>query len=98
MIKPGEVRNPEGNNGRTPITDSLRVILTRPLSDQLDDKPLTVAQEIAMQWAKKARAGLMPAITSLADRVEGKATESVQHSGNLSLSVATGIPRANKAD
>jgi hypothetical protein len=79
--KPGEVRNPEGKNGKTPITDSLKALLSRLETDPLDDEPMTNAQRIALEWAKKAKAGEMPAIISLTERTEGKTPDTIRHEG-----------------
>lgn len=93
-VKPGSVLSPNGSQGaKTPISDSLKVILSRPLDDPLDDVPLTTAQAIALQWARKARAGELEAIKSLTDRVEGKPKEAVDHSGDVHYHVTTGVPK-----
>ena len=93
-VKAGAL-NPEGSNGRTPITDSLRVLLTREDDDELTDTPRNNAQRIALEWAKKAKAGELAAITSLTERVEGKANQPIVHSGKLTLEALVGESMAD---
>lgn len=77
IAKPGEVRNPTGKNGQTPITDAIRVLMTRPDTDKLDDGPINNAQRIALEWAKRAKAGELNAVISLTDRIEGKPPQAI---------------------
>ena len=71
-VKVGSKLNPTGSNGHTPITDAIRVLMSRDEKDPLDDVPMNNAQRIALEWVKKAKAGELPAAISLSDRVEGK--------------------------
>lgn len=81
MIFPGNIANPTGINGTTkskPISDALRILLTRKNDDPLTDKPTTKAQGIALVLIKKAEDGDINAVREITDRVEGKAAQSLE--------------------
>ena len=83
QLLPGNTANPQGHNGKTPVTDALRAFLTRNDKAPDDETPLNNAQRIALEWGKKAKAGELPAITSLVERVEGKTPDTVRHEGKF---------------
>lgn len=77
-ILPGQILNPSGAIKAKPISDAIKAILSRKSSDPLDDKTVTHVQEIALALVKKAKEGDVNAIKELADRVEGKAAQSLE--------------------
>jgi hypothetical protein len=84
-LKPGAVLNPNGLRNAKPISAAIRALMTRPETDRLDDEPLTNAQRIALEWARKARAGELAAIISISDRIEGRPAQAIEHSGDVDL-------------
>jgi hypothetical protein len=78
-----EYRNKNGQVRRKPIRDALDAILARSPEDPLNDKPKTIAQEIALSLVREAREGKVKAREELIDRTEGKPAQSIEHSGMI---------------
>lgn len=72
QIKPGEVRNPEGNNQFTPISQALKARLNPETAGAMAQELETLALK-----AKKGSVRL-GAINAIADRTEGKPTQSMR--------------------
>lgn len=81
----GKCSNPKGINGRTPIKEALTILLSRPAGDLLNDKPKTIAQELAMNWIRDARLSNVDngeARKEVAERVEGKPAQAIVGDSN----------------
>jgi hypothetical protein len=76
-------RNLNGQIRRKPVRDALVAILARPSDDQLSDKPQTIAQELALSLIREARTGDRKSREEVIDRTDGKAAQSVEHSGMI---------------
>lgn len=82
-IRKGQVLNPEGKNSKKPISEAIKLILTRPAYDALNDKPKTIAQKIALNLVKAAmiEETQFTASKEVMDRVEGKPAQAVDVGG-----------------
>jgi hypothetical protein len=80
-----DTRNKNGQIRRKPIRDALDAILARSPDDKLDDKPKTIAQEIALSLVREARID-KKAREELIDRTEGKPAQAIEHSGFVAAS------------
>jgi len=76
-------RNLKGQIRRKPVRDALDAILARPADDQLIDAPKTIAQELAINLVREARAGDKKAREEVIDRTDGKAAQAIEHSGSI---------------
>ena len=76
-------RNLNGQIRRKPVRDALVAVLARSAEDQLTDKPQTIAQELALNLVREARAGDKKSREEVIDRTDGKAAQSVEHSGMI---------------
>lgn len=78
-IRKGQILNPSGQNQKKPISEAIRAILSRPVGDALNDKPKTIAQQIALNLVKDALSGdnKLASAKEVMDRVEGKPQQSV---------------------
>jgi hypothetical protein len=83
----GESGNRKGQIRAKPIRDALDVLLTRGADDPMTDASKTKAQKIALSLLKdaenqdyKMRA---EARSELIDRTDGKAIQSLEHSGHI---------------
>jgi hypothetical protein len=82
----GKSGNPNGRPKKIPELDKL---LAEVLGDEKDG--ITAAQAILMALRKKAASGDVRAAEVLLERAYGKAKQSLEHSGNLEVSVVTGM-------
>lgn len=73
--------NPTGFNGKSPITDAIKVLLSRDENDPLDDKPKNKTQKLALLWLKTAESGDLQALVALTDRIEGKPSQRTELTG-----------------
>lgn len=86
--KPGQSGNPSGRPKKKPITEAYEALLNDPQA----------AKEIALAMFDviKARGkGTAQAAKELADRVEGKVTDTIEVSGQIGT-VVTSIPRPER--
>ena len=81
----GTTNNPRGSKPDKLITDAIRVALNREAKDAAG-KPTKKLALIADQLVNKAVEGDMPAIKEVIDRMEGKAPQAIEHSGQLDTS------------
>ncbi len=87
-FKVGNNANPKGALTRKPITDALIAILTLPREYRLDGKGVPKSNKAAILAEvlyKKAESGDLTALNEVLNRVEGKATQSldINHSGEI---------------
>jgi hypothetical protein len=84
MVMPAnKFPNNKGQIRRKPVRDALDAILARPGDDLLTDEPKTIAQKIAISLVKDAIGGDKKAREELIDRTDGKAAQSIEHSGSI---------------
>jgi len=91
-IKPGEVRNPRGINGKRPwLTEATEEMLEEKMSDPVERKRWKDAQ-----WDKMLKSGVVGAMfTDTAwERTEGKVAQPVRVSGELTVSLADEVRKA----
>ena len=81
----GTTNNPRGSKPDKLITDAIRVALNREAKDAAG-KPTKKLALIADQLVNKAVDGDMSAIKEVIDRMEGKAPQAIEHSGQLDTS------------
>ncbi len=81
----GTTNNPRGSKPDKLITDALRVALNREAEDA-DGKPTKRLTLIAEKVAALAIAGEPWAVKEAWDRLEGKAPQAIEHSGQLDTS------------
>ena len=74
-FKPGQSGNPGGRPKKKPITELYEQILRDP-------KNLALLEKIIVQGIRR---GDVTLIREMADRVEGKVTQQLEHSGRLTL-------------
>lgn len=79
-FEPGKSGNPGGRPSTREFADMLRVALKQASGDK------TRLREVADALVTEAIAGNVPAIKEIADRLDGKATQPIEHSGELALS------------
>lgn len=76
--KKGQSGNPGGGPVRKPLTDALRALISREAGDDLKLPPrATVAHEIAIHLATKAREGDKVAMAETWNRIEGTPTQTI---------------------
>lgn len=85
QIKPGEVRNPEGKNGHSWITDAFKLVF--------GDVEATAEEIRKIMKSKSAMARVM-LLEHAADRIEGKVTQKIE--GNLNVSLSEVISKARE--
>jgi hypothetical protein len=90
--------NPKGQIRRKPIRDAVDAILMRDPSDQLDDTPKTIAQEIALGLVRDARSGKPGAREELMDRTEGRPAQSIEHSGMIARTPEEALANLDNQD
>jgi hypothetical protein len=78
--KPGESGNPGGRPKTKLITEAYRALLDKPFPG--DPQGRTGAELIALAMLKEAIKGKVNAASELADRIEGKAAQSVTLGGD----------------
>ena len=78
-IKPGEVRNPTGKNGRKDAAAKLKAELEKFLKGDLGEKARW--DWLLEAWFAAALKGSAPHIGMLLDRVYGKAKEQIEITG-----------------
>ena len=89
--KPGEVRNPKGNNRKRPWTDRMferseMLLASTEEGEQIRKalqlpKEATFADAAVLTLMRKAIKGDVGAIKEMADRIEGKAPERLEITG-----------------
>ncbi len=82
--KPGESGNPGGRSRTKPLTEELQRLLD---SEAPNAKGQTWVAVIAEALVKKARKGDVRAIAELANRIEGKARQSVEADVNVTQEI-----------
>jgi hypothetical protein len=93
-IKPGEVRNPYGFNGKRPwLTEATEEMLREKLSDPAERQKWKEAQ-----WSKMLKTGVVGAMfmEKAWERTEGKVAQPVQVSGELTVSLADEVRKARE--
>ena len=93
-IKPGEVRNPLGINGKRPwLTEATEEMLQEKLSDPVERKRWKDAQ-----WDKMLKSGVVGAmfLDTAWERTEGKVTQPVDVNGNLNVTLSEAIQKARR--
>src|SRR6185312_8700588 len=91
-IKPGEVRNPRGINGKRPwLTEATEEMLQEKLGDPVERKRWKDAQ-----WDKMLKSGVVGAmfLDTAWERTEGKVTQPVDVNGNLNVTLSEAIQKA----
>jgi Family of unknown function (DUF5681) len=105
---PGRSGNPTGRPRRLPITDRDASIAELPAPDYLlaalelseaeKQEIKTYGDALAISQFRAGIKGKTEAAREIADRVEGKARQSVDVSGDITVGLAERIERARKAD
>lgn len=96
QFKPGQSGNPGGRPKKQPITDYLIDQLDQPVPEAMKAKlpPIfvevygthaTFGQVLAFQLVTQGLRGDMQAAKEILDRVEGKVTKKLEHSGRMTL-------------
>lgn len=84
-FKPGQSGNPGGRPKKTKITDA-----TREWLEQVDERTgKTNAELVAEAQGKEAIRGNTSAYNAMADRTEGKPSQSINLSGEIGLDLET---------
>lgn len=97
--KPGQSGNPGGRPKKTPITDAMREMLHSLHSNQRKYPGMTYAEVLARKQLELAiEKGDMKAAMEIADRVEGKIPQGLQHTGAQggAIQVSTLSPEENE--
>ena len=82
----GQTANPTGKNGQKPVSDALKAMLSRDPNESLEQSSFrTNAQLLAYNIIVKALAGCKDSIKEVLDRTEGRPPQSLEHSGNVTL-------------
>lgn len=96
QFKPGQSGNPGGRPKKQPITDYLIDQLDQPIPEAMKAKlpPIfvdvygteaTFGQVLAFKLITQGLRGDMQAAKEILDRVEGKVTKKLEHSGRMTL-------------
>jgi hypothetical protein len=96
QFRPGQSGNPGGRPKKQPITDYLIDQLDQPIPEAMKAKlpPIfvevygteaTFGQVLAFKLVAQGLKGDMQAAKEILDRVEGKVTKHLEHSGHLTL-------------
>ena len=96
QFKPGQSGNPGGRPKKQPITDYLIDQLDQPIPEAMKAKlpPIfvevygtdaTFGQVLAFKLVAQGLKGDMQAAKEILDRVEGKVTKKLEHSGSFTL-------------
>ena len=80
----GGVKSGEARREKKLLSD----LLLRKLAMKLNGTDITYGQAVVDSWIESAVGGDIKAITSLADRVEGKPVQQVQVQGNVDVARA----------
>ena len=102
-FKPGQSGNPSGRPKKKPLTEALERLLIDGIVP--DDADGVASLFVGKKWADVVARGLItsaiagdaPAFREAADRVEGKVTEKVQHSGEVSYIIEPTRPLTPQA-
>lgn len=79
-FQPGQSGNPEGRRVDKPWRDAIRRAIKRREAD--DPQAL---EKLADKLLSKVLADDVPAMKELGDRLDGKATQPIEHSGSLAV-------------
>lgn len=93
-IKPGEVKNPQGINGKRPwLTEATEEMLQEKLGDPVERKRWKDAQ-----WDKMLKSGVVGAmfLDTAWERTEGKVAQPVKVSGEFMVSLADEMRKARE--
>jgi hypothetical protein len=74
-FQPGQSGNPKGRPKSITLSEAYRKMLAQV--DESDEQKRTRAEVLAEQMYVKAKAGDVPALREIADRVEGKARQTI---------------------
>jgi len=96
QFKPGQSGNPGGRPKKQPVTDYLIDQLDQPIPDTMKERlpqsfievygcEATFGQLLAFKLVAQGLKGDMQAAKEILDRVEGKVTKKVDHSGSFTL-------------
>jgi hypothetical protein len=87
-FKKGESGNPSGRPKTLPLTEAYREIAQMRVPKNVDPKQRTYSQLIALAIASEAMHGKVQAAIEIADRIEGKAINRVDFTGDVAVTVA----------
>jgi len=85
--KPGQSGNPSGRPKKLPITEAFQRIFSDPVESE---------QFIRSIMASKSQIARVMIVEKAAERLEGKVTQPVEHSGEINLTLADRMGRAKE--
>lgn len=89
--KKGSTNNPNGSKPDKLITDAIRLALNHEAKGA-DGKPTKKLFILAEKLVDKAADGDIQAIREVLDRLEGKAHQSIEHSGDMAPAYVARMP------
>jgi|ERR1700685_734145 len=87
QIQPGEVRNPGGRPKKTPITEIYERIFA-------DSGNLELIEAAILKTILSGRMGSVLTLKEAAERIEGKVVQAMEHSGEITLTLAERMKKA----